>query len=124
VLPLTELTEITELSGSSDTYARLQMCGLGEAKSQLSSLVTAALADDDVVSPRSGAPVARIVPLESPQPLSMFGIASGKIPEMTDSEWEESDWALDLLATARYESAPGLTTGTPCSRHATASRLS
>jgi len=72
----------------------VQMFGMGEAKSQLSSLVEAALAGDDVVLSRSGVPVARIVPLESPQPQSIFGIASGKIPEMTDSEWEECDRAL------------------------------
>lgn len=84
----------TELSGSGYTDAMDRIVGMREARTQLSSLVTAALAGDDVVLSRSGAPVARIVPLESPQNQSIFGIAAGKIPEMSDAQWEESDRAL------------------------------
>jgi prevent-host-death family protein len=71
-----------------------RIVGMHEAKTQLSSLVAAALAGDDVVLSRSGVPVARIVPIEATRKKSIFGFGAGKIPEMTDSQWEESDRAL------------------------------
>lgn len=68
-----------------------------EAKTHLSTLVSDALAGDEIVLSRSGVPLARLVPVEQPSRVSPFGVAAGEIREMTDAEWEDSDRAVAAL---------------------------
>lgn len=53
------------------------------AKTQLSKLIEAALAGEDVVIARGSEPVVRLVPVEKVEPRRVFGVLKGKlvIPE-------------------------------------------
>ena len=58
-----------------------------EAKTQLSRLLEAVEAGDEVVIARSGRPVARLVPLEPVAPQRRLGVLEGrfKVPEDFDA---------------------------------------
>ena len=63
-----------------------------EAKTQLSRLVEAALAGEDVVIAKAGKPVVRLVPVPEPLPERQFGILRGKgwaAPDAWDPMTEE-----------------------------------
>ncbi len=72
-----------------------------DAKTNLSKLIEAALRGEDVVIAKAGKPVVRLVaivdqPAEKPlTPGEKFrrgmGSLKGKIPEITDEQWAESD---------------------------------
>ncbi len=69
-----------------------------EAKSQLSRLVKAAERGENVVIARRNVPVARLVPVDAPEPKRRFGALKGKIklddgffdplPEQELDAWE------------------------------------
>jgi prevent-host-death family protein len=50
-----------------------------EAKTQLSKLIAAAEAGEEVIIARHGKPVARLVPVEETRPKRRFGSMKGKI---------------------------------------------
>ncbi len=52
---------------------------LHQAKSQLSNLVDAALTGEEVVIARSGSPLVRLVPVQSPKQRRQLGLDAGKI---------------------------------------------
>jgi prevent-host-death family protein len=58
-----------------------------EAKTQLSRLVDAALAGEEVVIARAGKPAVRLVPVEEPLPRRQFGVLRGKVWAAPDA-WE------------------------------------
>ena len=63
-----------------------------EAKTQLSKLVEAALAGEDVVIAKAGKPAVRLVPVPEPLPKRQFGILRGKgwaAPDAWDPMTEE-----------------------------------
>ena len=63
-----------------------------EAKTQLSKLVEAALAGEDVVIAKAGKPVVRLVPVPEPLPSRQFGVLRGKVwaaPDAWDPMSEE-----------------------------------
>ena len=63
-----------------------------EAKTQLSRLVDAALAGEEVVIARAGRPVVRLVPVKEPRPRRQPGVLRGKVwaaPDAWDPMTEE-----------------------------------
>jgi prevent-host-death family protein len=58
-----------------------------EAKTQLSRLVDAALAGEEVVIARAGKPAVRLVPVEEPLPRRQFGVLRGEVWAAPDA-WE------------------------------------
>lgn len=63
------------------------MVNIHEAKTHLSRIVEEVAAGREVVIAKAGKPIARIVPLEDPQPKYRFGLLAGKfeIPEDFDA---------------------------------------
>ena len=61
------------------------------AKTQLSRLVEAAAAGEEIIIAKAGKPVARLCPLAEPKPRRRLGILNGKIhvPDNFDELYEE-----------------------------------
>ncbi len=57
----------------------MKTASLQQAKSQLSRLVEAALTGEEVVIARSGTPLVRLVPVQSPKQRRQLGLDAGKI---------------------------------------------
>jgi prevent-host-death family protein len=72
-----------------------------DAKTNLSKLIEVALRGEDVVIAKAGKPVVRLVAIEDKpeeKPLTPgeklqrgIGMWKGKVPEITDEQWAESD---------------------------------
>jgi prevent-host-death family protein len=73
----------------------MQTVNIHEAKSQLSRLIEAVVAGEDVVIARAGTPVARLVPVDA-KPGLRFGLMKGKIRIADDFNAPLPD---DVLAT-------------------------
>lgn len=58
----------------------MRSINLNEAKTHLSEIVAAAAAGEEIIIARSGAPMARLVPLEKPAPRRP-GIAKGRLTD-------------------------------------------
>ncbi|MBI5816237.1 MAG: type II toxin-antitoxin system Phd/YefM family antitoxin [Nitrospinae bacterium] len=73
----------------------MRSVNLHEAKTHLSKLVNAASAGEEIIIARSGKPVARLTPLEKPEP-RRSGLAKGRVtgkffeplPEKELKAWE------------------------------------
>ena len=57
----------------------MKTASLHQARSQLSLLVDAALTGEEVVIARSGTPLVRLVPIQSPGQRRQLGLDAGKI---------------------------------------------
>jgi prevent-host-death family protein len=67
------------------------------AKTQLSRLVDAAAAGEEIIIARSGKPVARLVPLAGPQPKRRLGALAGKLRVPEDFDAPLPDEVLDAF---------------------------
>ena|SRR5690349_15541029 len=91
-----------------------------EAKTQLSRLVDAALAGEEVVIARAGKPAVRLVPVEEPLPRRQFGILKGKVwaaPDAWDPMTEEelALWYDAPLVAEPYDEPEGTEVREPAS---------
>jgi prevent-host-death family protein len=62
----------------------MPMVNIRSAKTQLSRLVEAAAAGEEIISAKSGKPVARLVPLGGPLQHRRLGILAGKLHILED----------------------------------------
>jgi len=75
----------------------MPISNIHDAKTNLSKLIEAALRGEDVVIAKAGKPVVRLVaivekPLTPGEKLQRgIGMWKGKVPEITDEQWAESD---------------------------------
>ncbi len=79
----------------------MSISNIHDAKTNLSKLIEAALRGEDVVIAKAGKPVVRLVAVEQQaeeKPLTPgeklrrgIGMWKGKVPEITDEQWAESD---------------------------------
>lgn len=72
-----------------------RVANVAEAKAQLSRLLDAALAGEEVVLARNGTPVARIVPIEGPPPREL-GFLNLRTPDERFDPLDDDlldDWA-------------------------------
>lgn len=76
-----------------------------EAKTQLSKLVAAVAAGEDIVIAKVGHPLAKLVPYKTPAKPRMGGLLAGKIWESEDC-WEADKELASLLTDGELERSP------------------
>lgn len=77
--------------------ATRDIVNIHEAKTHLSRLVEQAAAGKEIIIAKAGKPKARLVPLESKQPVRRLGLAKGKIWIAEDFNAPLHDDLLDLF---------------------------
>ena len=66
-----------------------------DARGQLSRLLEEAEAGEEIVIARNGKPIVRLVPVNPPE--RVLGRWRGKVPPLSDAQWEASDAAVAAL---------------------------
>ena len=75
----------------------MRTANVHEAKTQLSKLIEAAIAGEEVVIARNGVPAVRLVPVEVEQPRRQGGFWKGKVREIDPDWWKPDDELADLF---------------------------
>jgi prevent-host-death family protein len=57
----------------------MKVVNMHAAKTNLSELIVQALAGEEIVIARNGAPVARLTPFDVPEPARKFGVLAGRL---------------------------------------------
>ncbi len=95
----------------------MSISNIHDAKTNLSKLIEAALRGEDVVIAKAGKPLVRLVAIEeapAEKPLTPgekfrrgIGVWKGKVPEITDEQWAESDrYVLQLFEDSLNKDEP------------------
>lgn len=66
-----------------------------DARGQLSRLLEEAEAGEEIVIARNGKPIVRLVPVNPPE--RVLGRWRGRVPALSDAQWEASDAAVAAL---------------------------
>ena len=75
----------------------MRTVNIHEAKTQLSRLVEAAAAGEEIIIAKSGKPVARLGPLATPRPRRRLGVLAGKLVVPEDFDAPLPDEVLDAF---------------------------
>ena len=84
----------------------MSITNVHEAKTQLSKLIEAALAGEEVVIARNGVPAVKLVPVAPQVPTREGGFWKGQAVEIDPDWWKADDELADLFGIPRLDESP------------------